>query len=252
MSISATVLELFVKIRSGADPPSGARVNLLECCDEALRKDLTRDAGGSLATQPAKDVLSAIKRLALREENAIVAWVTLSHMRQERDEPIRGFGARLKGQAAVCRFPVKCPQCNSDVDYTDQITRDKLIRGESPTVTSNWTSWVRRTSPRASKMSFESSKPRNQANAPRRNFTTSQPPQRRQSATTADRPGNDATHNHRQNHQGPWRVGASKSPGLPVGALRPRPWSPRFPQRTSTGAPCFWTDMSTVRSQPLY
>ena len=41
---------------------------LLECCDEPLRKDLTR-LHGSLANKPEKEVLEKIKTLAIRKEN---------------------------------------------------------------------------------------------------------------------------------------------------------------------------------------
>ena len=47
-------------------------IQLLECCDEHLRKDLTRSAGGSLASKPIDEVTSAIKKLAVREENTIL------------------------------------------------------------------------------------------------------------------------------------------------------------------------------------
>ena len=105
------------------------KIQLLECCDDALRKDLTRAAGGSLTNQSDKDILEAIKCLAIREENAMVARVTLSNMRQDRDEAVRSFGARLRGQAGVCKFHTKCPACDTDVNYTDEIIRDTLIRG---------------------------------------------------------------------------------------------------------------------------
>ncbi|XP_021365018.1 uncharacterized protein LOC110457888 [Mizuhopecten yessoensis] len=78
-------------------------IQLLECCDEPLRKDLTRSAGGSLADKTIDEVLAAIKKLAVREENTMVARVTLHNMRQDRDETVRSYGARLKGQAGICK-----------------------------------------------------------------------------------------------------------------------------------------------------
>ena len=70
-------------------------VQLLECCDESLRKDLTRAAGESLTSKSETDGLVAIRLLAVRDENR--CRVTLHNMRQDRDEPIRNFGARLCG-----------------------------------------------------------------------------------------------------------------------------------------------------------
>ena len=104
-------------------------IQLLECCDENLRKDITRNAGGSLADKTVKEAMAAIKKLAVREENAMVARVQLSNMRQDRDKPLCGFGARLRGQASVCKFTIPCPSCTSDVNYTEHILRDILIRG---------------------------------------------------------------------------------------------------------------------------
>ncbi len=105
-------------------------IQLLECCDEQLlRKDLTRNAGGSLTNNTASNVLAAIKKLAVREENTMVARVQLHNMRQDRDETIRSFGARQCGQAGVCKFQVRCQNCNTDVNYTEHIIRDVITRG---------------------------------------------------------------------------------------------------------------------------
>lgn len=60
-------------------------IQLLECCDEQLGEDLTQNAGGSLASRSTEEVLEAIKKLAVREENAMVARVQLHKMRQGRD-----------------------------------------------------------------------------------------------------------------------------------------------------------------------
>ena len=72
-------------------------IQLLECCDDNLQKDLTYCAGGSLASKPITEVMAAIKKLAVREENTMVARVELHNMQQDHDEPIRNFGARLRG-----------------------------------------------------------------------------------------------------------------------------------------------------------
>ena len=79
-------------------------VQLLECCDDQLRKDLTRNAGGTLTEMAENELFAAMRRLAIREENTMVVRVTLHNMRQDRDEPIRAYGARLRGQASICKF----------------------------------------------------------------------------------------------------------------------------------------------------
>ena len=101
---------------------------LLECCDNQLRKDLTRNAGGSLSEKPIDEVLAAIKQLAIREENVMVARAALHNMSQDRDEPIRAYAARLRGQAGICKFSVQCQRCDHDVSYTEQILRDIIAR----------------------------------------------------------------------------------------------------------------------------
>ena len=104
-------------------------IQLLECCDEQFRKDLTRNAGGSLTNETADEVLAAIKKLAVRVENTMVARVQLHNMRQDNDETIRSFGARVRGQAGVFKYQIKCQNCDTEVSYTEQIIRDVITRG---------------------------------------------------------------------------------------------------------------------------
>ena len=104
-------------------------IQLLECCDDQLHKDLTRNASGSLTGMTEKQVLQAIKTLPIREENTMVARIALHNMRQDRDETVRAFGARLRGQASMCKFAQQCPACDANVDYTDAMVKDVLCRG---------------------------------------------------------------------------------------------------------------------------
>ena len=62
---------------------------LLECCEEQLRRDLTRSVGGKLSNKTETELLAAMKCLAVREENLMVAPLNLNNMRQDRDEPVR-------------------------------------------------------------------------------------------------------------------------------------------------------------------
>ena len=102
---------------------------LLDCCENKLRKDVTRAAGGSLMEKPEEEVLKRIKALAVRHENILVARIQLHDMQQQDGESIRAFAARLKGQANVCKFSQNCPSCETDVDFTNQIMRDVLVKG---------------------------------------------------------------------------------------------------------------------------
>ena len=58
----------------------------------------------------------------------MVARVNLHNMRQDREEGVIGFGARLRGQADVCKIIIKCPGCAIDVIYTDTILRNVLTQ----------------------------------------------------------------------------------------------------------------------------
>ena len=101
---------------------------LLECCDESLRKDLTRTYG-DLTSSSEDSVLSKIKTLAVRQENVMVARCQLQQTSQDRDEPVRAFAARVRGQAGVCQYATVCSHCQGTVDYSDIMVRDAIIRG---------------------------------------------------------------------------------------------------------------------------
>ena len=100
---------------------------LLECCDDALRRDLSRSFSNLTGSNEAA-LLENIKSLAVRQENVMVARLKLQQMRQDRDEPVRAFSARVKGQAGVCQYSVQC-ECGAQVSYSDPMIRDTLIVG---------------------------------------------------------------------------------------------------------------------------
>ena len=106
-------------------------LQLLECCDDELHKDLTRNAGGSLADHSEGDVLASIKVLAVRQENIMVARDKLWQMQQDHGEPIRTFGARIRGQASMCNLVIPCSTdgCTHSHSFMEQILRDVLVRG---------------------------------------------------------------------------------------------------------------------------
>ena len=110
---------------------------LLDCCNpDGLRKNLVRVHRDTVASCNEYELLANIKKLAVGTENAMVARDILSKMRQDRDEPVRAYSARLKGQARVCQFTARC-QCSScpnhdacvGVDYSDIVVQDQVILG---------------------------------------------------------------------------------------------------------------------------
>ena len=106
-------------------------IQLLECLEPKLRRDVTRNVIGPLPIEQhtEAELLAAIKALAVREENPKVARVALSRMVQDRGEPIRSFAARLRGQAEVCMFTKKCSGCNVVNNQGEQRVADQLCVG---------------------------------------------------------------------------------------------------------------------------
>ena len=82
---------------------------------QPLRKDLMRTYF-SLSNKTQPEALKAIKCLAVHEENKMVGRVSLHSMCQDHDEAIRLFAARLRGQATVCQFTMKCSHCHQEVN----------------------------------------------------------------------------------------------------------------------------------------
>ena len=57
----------------------------------------------TLTDRPEEEILTLVRRLAVREENTMVARVALHNMRQDRDETVQSFRARIRGRAGVCK-----------------------------------------------------------------------------------------------------------------------------------------------------
>ena len=104
-------------------------IQLLECCEEDLRKNLSRASGGTLTNMSEEEVLEKIKVLAVRRENIMVARVELHEMSQQQGEDIRSFSCRVKGQADVCKFLMDCPTCSNTVSFTDEILKYVIVNG---------------------------------------------------------------------------------------------------------------------------
>ena len=98
---------------------------LLACCDDDLRSNLFR-ANNIIQVSNEIEILEAIKTFAVKSESFVVAQVNHLKMRQGRDEPIRKYAARLKGQASICEYntEVQC-ECGRKptVNYGDKVMR---------------------------------------------------------------------------------------------------------------------------------
>lgn len=73
--------------------------------------------------------LPAMKKLAVREENMMVTRATLHNMIQDRGKLGHAYGARLRGEASVCKFTQEFAGYDATVDYTESTIKDVLCRG---------------------------------------------------------------------------------------------------------------------------
>ena len=107
--------------------------HLLECCEEDLRKDLFRTYG-IIEEKTENEALDAIYTQAVRTENTVVARVSHIQMKQDRDEPVRKYVSRLKGQAGTCNYTLNYTytcDCKKvvDISYSDDMVRNVLASG---------------------------------------------------------------------------------------------------------------------------
>ena len=112
---------------------TGSRITaeLLECCEESLRRYLHRNLGGGLSDLAEEALLNEIRHLSVKETSRQLSRVQLGHLVQDDGESVRHFAARIKGIASICDYSVKCPktECNTEVSYADEVVRDQVIRG---------------------------------------------------------------------------------------------------------------------------
>ena len=78
------------------------RDQLFSCPDENLRTALHRSHGVKLSTITVADLLEEIKKLVVVKQSNNVNTLALMTAKQERNEPVRQYVARLRGLAAVC------------------------------------------------------------------------------------------------------------------------------------------------------
>jgi hypothetical protein len=75
-----------------------------------------------------KDLLKEIEVLAVVRQSNNVNTLAMISAKQERDEPVRQFAARLCGLAAVCDLSVTCT-CGLKLSEVDKWVRMSLIGG---------------------------------------------------------------------------------------------------------------------------
>ena len=115
------------------------RDQLSSCPDENLRTALHRSHRVMLSSITVADLLEEINKLAVVRQSNKVNTLALMTAKQERDEPLRQYAARLRGLAAVCDLSVTCAcALPTKVSEVDKWVRMSLIGGLNDKETRNW------------------------------------------------------------------------------------------------------------------
>ena len=106
-------------------------IQLLECLEPNLRRDLTRTTKGPtpIEERPEAELLAAIKAMAVVEDNYMVATFAFARTTQDRGESYRSFVSRLRGMAETCEFHETCANCGHVVDHSESRVSDQLCIG---------------------------------------------------------------------------------------------------------------------------
>ena len=75
------------------------------------------------------NLLEEARKMVLKKRNKLVNRLKLNSLVQGGDESITGFEIRLKPLARTGKFKEQCGTCHVNVDYTDQMVLDNVIRG---------------------------------------------------------------------------------------------------------------------------
>lgn len=108
-------------------------LELRECCSIHVNKLLyeyvgTEELNRDRITE--KTMLEHIKSVAVKSVHKEVYRTRYSQLKQSDSEPITKYAGRLKSQAILCDYKVKCPcGCNTNVSYANEMISQQLITG---------------------------------------------------------------------------------------------------------------------------
>ena len=103
---------------------------LWSCMTEELRQ-LAFAEGGSDSLQTEADMTTRIKKLAVVALHPSVHVVTLHELKQQSDENVQSFAARVKGVAASCGLQKVCTShtCQEVVSFTEETCYHVVLAG---------------------------------------------------------------------------------------------------------------------------
>ena len=115
---------------SGQQTDKTLRNQLLTCAEDTLQKTLFSTLGERWETISSADLLKEMGEMAVEKQSEMLNEVRLIEAKQERDEAVRKFLARLKGLANICDLTVNCSHNPSvTVSYANKSIHTALVRG---------------------------------------------------------------------------------------------------------------------------
>ena len=106
-------------------------LELREACSSDVNKSLYQYIGVTdlnAASLTEAELLEHIKSVAVKPIHPEVHRWNFNGLTQNEAEPVAQFVGRLKGEAALCRFTVKC-SCDRDVSYAEEMISQRMICG---------------------------------------------------------------------------------------------------------------------------
>ena len=103
---------------------------LLSCLDDDVRQDVYR-AHPDPDEVDEQTLLESIKSLSVVIESKLVHRIKMTSTTQSPGSSVRQYLTTLKGTAKHCKYSLKCPHCSPEVDYSQQMIKDQIIKGLS-------------------------------------------------------------------------------------------------------------------------
>jgi hypothetical protein len=119
------------KLMIGATELTMIRMELRAACSSDVNKMLFEFVGPDILNAcTEEELLAHIKSVAVKQVHHEVHQMNFHMMSQDDGEPITRFVARLKSQAFLCQFSIKC-SCNpgTTMSYADQMVSQRLVAG---------------------------------------------------------------------------------------------------------------------------
>ena len=112
-----------------ASPGEHSREILGLCLGEVAGRVFSRVGSTLYDKLTEQELLKEARSLAVRRRNKLVNRIKLAGMTQGGDETVTSYETRLKPIARTGKFKEKCHNCTEEVDFTEQMVLDHLIRG---------------------------------------------------------------------------------------------------------------------------